>query len=193
MTLVPADEIEITFFGAPDLNIVQAIRRDGKISLRLMDDVNATGKTPVQLQEEIAQLYSKQLQIKSVTVRVLNNAPVFVTGAVLKPGRIDLIRQLTVLESVMAAGGFDAVEAEVRSVILIRHEGGKRQCYSFDFKPALNGEGADESFFMKPYDIVYVPRTRIVKIDQWVDQHINAIIPSLGVGYTSSGELTVYR
>jgi polysaccharide export outer membrane protein len=193
MTLVAGDEIDISFFGAPDLNIAQAVRRDGKISLRLMDDVVAAGKTPGELQKEIADLYASQLQIKAVTVRVLNNAPVFVTGAVLAPGRVDLSHPMTVLGAVMASGGFNAYEAEVRNVILIRHENGKRLCYSFDFKPALNGEGADASFYMKPFDIVYVPRTRIVKIDQWVDQHINQVIPALGLGYSSEGELTVYR
>lgn len=193
MTLVAGDELEITFFGAPDLNISQAIRRDGKISLRLMNDVVATGKTPEELQKEIADLYASQLQIKAVTVRVLNNAPIFVTGAVLAPGRVDLTHPMTVLDAVMATGGFNAWEAEVRNVILIRHEGGKRSCYSFDFKPALNGEGADEAFYVKPFDIVYVPRTTIVKADQWVEQHINRMLPSLGLGYSSSGELTVYR
>jgi protein involved in polysaccharide export with SLBB domain len=193
MTIVPGDEIEISFFGAPDLNITQAVRRDGKISLRLVDDVGAAGRTPQELQKEIAKLYASQLQIKSVTVKLLTAAPVFVTGSVLNPGRLDLAHPMTVLDAVMAVGGFDAREAEVRNVILIRHEDGKRNCYSFDFKPALNGEGADKSFYIKPFDIVYVPRTRIVKVDQWVDQHINRIIPQIGIGYSTSGEVTFYR
>lgn len=192
-TLVPGNEVDITFFGAPDLNVTQTIRNDGRISLKLVEEVLAAGKTPSELEKEIAKLYESQLQIKAVNVVLRSPPPVYVTGSVLRPGKIDLDRQMTVLEAIMSSGGFDPREAEVRSVVLIRHENGKRLAYSFDFKGALAGEAAEKSFFMRPFDIVYVPRTRIVKIGQWVDQHITQLIPVLGVSYDVTDDFTVYR
>jgi hypothetical protein len=79
----------------------------------------------------------------------------------------------------MQAGGFDMREAEVRNVVVIRHRDGQRYGYSVNLKPALEG-GETHPFFLEPQDIVYVPRTKIAKVGQWVDQHINKIIPKTG-------------
>jgi polysaccharide export outer membrane protein len=193
MKLLPGDEIEISFFGAPDLNTTQAIRRDGRVSLRLIGDVVAAGKTTEQLQAELRNRYANQLQIKDVSVILRVPPPVLVSGAVQKPGRVLLSRPLTVLDAIMESGGFNLKEAEVRSVVLIRHESGKRIGMIFDFKAALAGEGEYRPFYVQPFDIVYVPRTRIARINQWIDQHINKMLPDLGIGYDSSGEVTVYR
>lgn len=193
MYLQPGDELEVNFFGAPELNAVQFIRRDGQISLRLVGEVKAAGKTPQQLQDLLRDLYAKQLQIKDVTVVLRTPPPVLVTGAVLKPGRVPLSRPLTVLDAVMESGGFNAREAEVRSVVLIRQADGKRTSFIFDFEKALRGEGQDRTFYVQPFDIIYVPQTLVVRANQWVDQHINKMLPDLGVGYSSEGETTVFR
>lgn len=191
--LAPGDVLEITFLGAPELNMVQTIRRDGKISLRLVGEVTATGKTSAELRREVTALYASQLQIKEVTILVKSPAPVFVSGAVLKPGRITTDRPLTVLEAIAECGGFNAAEAEVRNVVVIRHQDGKRLGYCVNMQPALEGEEGD-AFYLKPFDIVYVPQTRITRIDLWVDQHINRIIPRLGIGYAPGGsDVTFYR
>ena len=180
MYLAPGDEIEISFFGAPDLNTTQAIRRDGKISLRLIGDVEAAGKTVERLQEDLRAKLASQLQIRDVSVVLRVPSPVIVSGSVLKPGRVLLGRPMTVLDAIMECGGFNAREAEVRSVVLIRHEDGKRKGFIFDFKKALAGEGEDRPFYVQPFDIVYVPRTTITKVNQWIDQHINKMLPDLG-------------
>lgn len=193
MYLMPGDEIEISFFGAPDLNTTQAIRRDGKISLRLVGDVVAAGKTVENLQADLREKLASQLQIRDVSVVLRVPSPVIVSGSVLKPGRVLLSRPMTVLDAIMESGGFNTREAEVRSVVLIRHEDGKRKGFIFDFSKALAGEGEDRPFYVHPFDIVYVPRTRIAKVNQWIDQHINKMLPDLGFGYSSDGEATVYR
>ena len=86
MALMPGDEIEISFLGAPDLGITQRIRRDGRISLRLVGEMMAGGKTPAEVRAELIDLYGSQIQFKEVTVKVLTSPPVFVLGAVLKAG-----------------------------------------------------------------------------------------------------------
>lgn len=193
MNLMPGDQIEVNFLGAPELNSLQAIRMDGKISLQLVGEVVAAGKTPLDLQQELRSAYSKELQIKEVLVVVRQPPPVLVSGAVLVPGRIPLVRPLTVLDAIMESGGFDMEQAEVRSVVLIRHEAGVRKSFVFDFEQALAGEGEDRAFYVQPFDIVYVPQTRIVRLNQWVDQYINRMLPSLGMSYGSDGEVRVYR
>jgi polysaccharide export outer membrane protein len=193
MHLMPGDEIEIVFLGAPELNSLQAIRRDGKVSLQLVGDVEAAGRTPETLQDELRSRFAQELQIREVTVILRQAPPVLVSGAVLNPGRVTLDRPLTVLDAIMESGGFNLREAEVRSVVLIRHEEGLRKGFIFDFQQALAGQGQDRPFYVHPYDIVHVPRTRIVRLNQWIDQYINRMIPSLGLSYGTDGEVRFYR
>ena len=198
MVLMSGDEIEISFLGAPDLGITQSIRRDGRVSLRLVGEMVAAGKTPAEVREELINLYGSQIQFKEVTVKVLTSPPVFVMGAVLRPGsvdmpgRVDMSRPLTALDAISAAGGFDETIAEVRSVIIIRKELGWYRGFKIDCSPILHGRN-DRTFYLQPYDIVYVPRTFIVKVDQWVEQHILKLIPALGIRYDISDKMSIYR
>lgn len=192
MYLAPGDEIDISFLGAPELNKRQVIRRDGKITLRLIGEVSAAGKTPSALQKELNLLYGPQLQIKETTITVVSPAPVFVSGSVLTPGRIPMEHPMTALEAIMASGGFDTRTAEVRNVVVIRHSDGRRCGFLINFKPTLEGEKS-APFYLKPLDIVYVPRTTITKVNQWVDQHINRMLPRLGLGYSTEGEVSFTR
>ena len=101
-------------------------------------------------------------------------------------------RPLSVLDAIAEVGGFDEDEAEVRSVIIIRNEQGRYRGFTVDFSTILRGRN-DRTFYLQPYDIVYVPRTFIVKVDQWVEQHIVRLIPALGIRYDISDKMSVYR
>jgi hypothetical protein len=91
----------------------------------------------------------------------------------------------------MGAGGFDMRSANVKNVVIIRHKDGQRYGCSLDLRDALKGE-TEYPFYLEPYDIVFVPRTTIVKVNQWIDQYINKIIPQTGFLYTyTSGKHTV--
>jgi len=149
--------VRITFPGAPNLNAVQTIKRDGRISLQLVGDVQAAGLTAKQLETEVLKLYEPQLQTKEVTVAVeSSNFPVYVTGAVLRPGKIMPDRPMTALEAVMEAGGFDYTKANQKGVTVIRHENGHVDHFKVNLKKALQGKET-EPFDLKPGDIVYVP------------------------------------
>jgi polysaccharide export outer membrane protein len=130
----------------------------------------------------------------AVIVRSFQNRRVFVGGQVMSPGVVEIPGKLTVLEAVMQAGGFDMREAEIRNIIVIRHKKDKRYGYSLNLKPMMTG-GEIQPFFLEPQDIVYVPRTEIAKAGQWVDQHINRLIPQTGFFFTRvSGNTTIgYR
>jgi len=87
---------------------------------------------------------------------------------------------MDVLEAIMQAGGFNLREAELRNVVVIRHRNGQRYGFSVNVKPALAGDET-QPFYLEPMDIVYVPRTEIAAVNQWIDQHINKIIPDTGL------------
>ena len=86
LTVQPGDEIELRFFGTPDLNSSQRVRMDGKISLDLIGDVRVVGYTPDKVRTALMAAYEKQLQTKEVTVIIRSNASIYVSGAVNAPG-----------------------------------------------------------------------------------------------------------
>ncbi|HKW30130.1 MAG TPA: polysaccharide biosynthesis/export family protein [Verrucomicrobiae bacterium] len=156
-TLREGDILKITFPGSPNLNNVQQIRTDGKITLTLVGEVQAAGMTPVDLQKKLMDLYASQLTSKEVTVEVQSSSfPVYVTGAVLRPGKISSNHPITALEAIMEAGGFDYIKANLKNVEVIRQEGNRTKNYRLNLKLVMDGK-VSEPFYMKPADIIYVP------------------------------------
>ena len=194
VALAPGDVVEVKFFYTPQLNETQTVRPDGKIMLLLVGEIEVQGKTPAELRSELVKrctpLLEKGPEV-AVIVRSFFNRRVFVGGQVMTPGVVEMPGKLTVLGAIMQAGGFDMREAEVRNVVVIRHRDAQRYGYSLNLKPALTGDET-QSFFLEPQDIVYVPRTQIAKVNQWVDQNINKIIPKTGfIIRRTSGKTTI--
>lgn len=158
LTLREGDVIKVSIPGASNLDATQPIRRDGRIALALVGEVQAAGLTPAELQAELVKLYGPQLVSKEVTVTVVSSSFVaFVSGAVLHPGKIASDHPVTVLEAIMEAGGPDYAKANLKKVVVIRQSpDGRTQNFSFDIKSVLDGKNA-EPFFLRPSDIVYVP------------------------------------
>jgi polysaccharide export outer membrane protein len=152
------DVLRITFPGAPNLDTApQPIRRDGNIALPLIGEVRAVGMTPNELEKELVKRYSSQLVSKEVTVTLVSSAyTIYVTGAVLRPGKISSDHPISALEAIMEAGGFNYTTANLKAVTVIRHEGGAAKNYKLNLKSVLKGEKS-EPFYLKPSDIVYVP------------------------------------
>lgn len=156
-TLREGDILKITFPGSPNLNNVQQIRTDGKITLPLVGEVQAAGMTPVDLQKKLMDLYASQLTSKEVMVEVQSSSfPVYVTGAVLRPGKISSNHPITALEAIMEAGGFDYTKADLKDVTVIRQESGQARNYKLNLKRTMEGKPS-EPFYLKPDDIIYVP------------------------------------
>lgn len=192
MRLAPGDEVEIRFFGATELNSVQQVRRDGNVTLQLIGDFAVGGLTPSEVQEKLTAAYADELQIKEVIVLITSPAPVYIHGAVQEPGPVHLVRPLTALEAIMEGGGFVVSEAEIDSVIVIRRVDKNYNAYALSFDKILEGGKNAPPFYLQPYDIVHVPRTRIVQANQWVEQYINRMIPRLPMSVSSDGTVTAY-
>jgi polysaccharide export outer membrane protein len=109
------------------------------------------------LQTELTKLYQPQVKGDVVTVKVISSGnSIYVSGAVIRPGKISMDRPMTALEAIMEAGGFDLNRAKLSQVIVVRLEDGKQKTFRLNLKQALNG--ADETpFYLKPFDIVHVP------------------------------------
>jgi polysaccharide export outer membrane protein len=157
LLLHEGDVVRIAFPGALNLNTTQQIRRDGKINLPLLGEFKAAGLAPSEMEKQLIELYGPQLQVKEVTVTMESSAfPVYVTGAVLRPGKIMSDRPIDALEAIMEAGGFDYTRANLKSVRVIRHDNGRTEYHRLNLKRALQGQQS-EPFKLKPFDIIYVP------------------------------------
>ena len=157
MNLREGDVLKISFPGSPSLDTTQTIRRDGKITMPLVGDVDAAGMTPSALEKKLVDLFAPQVSSKQVTVEVVSSSlTVYVTGMVLRPGKILSDHPISALEAVMEAGGFDYTKANPKNVVVIRREGNVMKNYKLNLKAVLQGR-QNEPFYLKPDDIVYVP------------------------------------
>ena len=153
------DSIKIAFPGAPNLDTTQQVRRDGKITLSLGGEIVAAGKTPADIEKEILKLYGDQLAVKQVVVTVTSSAyPVYVSGAVLRPGKILADRPMTVLEAILEAGGFDQAKANPKKVKVLREFEGQTVSYTVDMSKVINGDPGTKPFYLKPSDKIHVPQ-----------------------------------
>jgi len=151
------DVLLLAFPAATNLNTIVRIPIDGTFELPFTQPIQAAGKTPQQLQQEILTAYGEQLQMKEVNVTVMSSsAAVYLSGAVLRPGKVPLVRPLTALEAIMEAGGFDNSRAKPGKVLVIRLQGDQQVTMEIDLKKAMRGTDID-TFYLRPSDIVHVP------------------------------------
>ncbi len=157
IVLREGDSVRISFTASPNLDTVQQIRRDGKISMSLVGEIQAAGLTPGELQDSLIKAYAPQLASKQITVNVQSSTfPIFVTGAVVRPGKVLSDHPMTALEAVMEAGGFDNATANMKAVKVIRNENGVMKHYTLDLGSVLKGKTGEKPFYLEPQDIIYV-------------------------------------
>jgi polysaccharide biosynthesis/export protein len=153
--LTAGDTIRISFTTAPELNQSEKIESDGRISLPLIGQVYASGKSTSQLQAELTNLYKSQLQNSEVTVTLESVIiPVVVSGEVQKPGKVLFERPATVLEAIMEAGGFTAY-GDPKSVSVIRQVNGIQHTQIVDLSKVLRGVPS-RVMYVSAGDVIYV-------------------------------------
>ena len=156
LTLAPGDVIEITFAGATNLTGMHRIGPEGTITMPLVGQIEAAGKTSEQLQNQLVGAYSGELRDTNIVVSIAGSGNViYIDGAVLRPGKITLERPLTALEAVEEAGGF-AETANRKKVTVIRYKGSANSVIELNLEPVLTG-GQVPPFYLRPRDIVHVP------------------------------------
>ncbi|MFN0126427.1 MAG: polysaccharide biosynthesis/export family protein [Verrucomicrobiales bacterium] len=156
VVLSEGDVIKLAFAGAPELNNVQKIRSDGRISLAMVGETRAAGMTVPQLQNSLVELYKPQLQNPAVLVTLeLSANAVIISGEVRAPGRKVFDRPTTLFEAIMEAGGFTEF-ANKKKVTITRVEGGQYRTEVVDMRGPLRGESADV-IYVRGGDVINVP------------------------------------
>jgi polysaccharide export outer membrane protein len=158
----PEDVIEVAVWSNADLSRTVPVRPDGKISLPLLHDVQASGLTPMQLRAALTASLERFVAepIVSVIVREVHSVKVTVIGEVKTPGRYEVRSRTTVLDVLAMAGGLSQYAARGRITILRRNGDSVRQL-PFDFdkvttRTGPNGPG-QLNFCIQPGDIIVVP------------------------------------
>ena len=154
----PEDVLDINVWKEPDVSRTVPVRPDGKISLPLINDVQAAGSTPQQLASAVTQKLRKYLNEPQVTVIVtaINSQRVFVVGEVLRAGAFPLIPGMTVLQALSSAGGFTTF-ADVKKIHVMRLVNGKHIEMPFNYRDVLRGDNPDQNIKLEPGDTVVVP------------------------------------
>jgi len=174
--LEPGDEIEIKVLNVDELTEKVIVRPDGKISVPVLDDVPAAGRTADQLSEDISRGLATEYVRPKVTVVIRNfaNLNVYVGGEVDQPGIVPLAHRMTVATAVILAGGF-LNTARPSNVIVVRDAGGKPVLASVDLEAVLKGEQPDLP--LRPHDIVFVPKSKVAELNLFFEQYVRRVIP----------------
>jgi polysaccharide export outer membrane protein len=150
------DIIEVNVWKEPMLSGETFVRTDGMVSLPLLGDVKAEGRTPMELREEIKSKLEEY--VESPTVTVILKGPVsqkyYLAGEVSKPGEYDLTKDLSFLQAMARAGGFTEW-ADKNDILLIRMENGVENRIRINYKDIVKGKG--ENIHIKANDTIIVP------------------------------------
>jgi len=154
----PEDVLFISVWKEADLTATLPVRPDGKISVPLLNDVQASGLTAMELAASLRESLSKYLTSPQVTVTVneINSRRVYITGEVIHPGTFPLLPNMTALQALSGAGGFTQF-AKPKNIYVLRTEGGKQVKHPFNYKEVVKGNLADQNIFLLPGDVIVVP------------------------------------
>lgn len=173
----PGDLLEMKFFYNSEMNDGMAVRPDGRISLQLIGEVMAAGRSPNELSILLRQKYGKELKNPEITVIVRSfGSRVYVDGEVKKPGEFELLRPLTVMQAISRAEGLTD-KAWKEALVIRRIKGQEPIVMKLDLDDVLTGKNFGQDVGLVAFDIVYVPRSPIANVNLWVHQYIRANIP----------------
>ncbi|MGA8144183.1 MAG: polysaccharide biosynthesis/export family protein [Candidatus Acidiferrales bacterium] len=152
------DVLDISVWKEPELTRTVPVRPDGKISMPLLNDVQAAGLTPLRLAADITTGLKKFVTDPQVTVIVttINSQRVYILGEVTRAGAYPLLPNMTVLQALSSAGGFTQY-ANLKKIYVLRIEDGKQVKHPFNYKDVLAGKAADQNIFVKAGDTIVVP------------------------------------
>jgi len=154
----PQDVLKIDVWKEDQLTRAVPVRPDGKITMPLLNDVQAAGMTPVELAAVIRDGLKKYINEPQVTVTVteINSRRIYVSGEVLRPGAYSLLPNMTVLQALSTSVGFTQF-ARVKNIYVLRTENGKQVKHLFNYKDAINGKKPEENIVLQPGDVIVVP------------------------------------
>jgi len=152
------DVLNISVWKEPEVTRTVPVRPDGKISLPLINDIQAAGLTPAQLSRLITEKLNKYLTDPQVTVIVtaINSRRIYILGEVGRSGAYQLLPNMTVLQALSGAGGFSQF-ANLKGIYVLREENGKQVKFPFNYKEVIKGDRPEQNIVLKPGDTIVVP------------------------------------
>jgi protein involved in polysaccharide export with SLBB domain len=182
------DQLDIKFFYNPELNEQVTIRPDGRISLQLAHEIMVAGLTPAELTDLLTKKYATEVKRPEITVivRSFSAQRVYVDGEVAKPGMISLVGFMTVLPTISQAGGVKDSARTTEVIVIRRGADNKPLVIPVNLGKAIDGTDMSQDIILRPFDIVYVPKSPIANVNKWVDLYIRKNLPisiSSGFGY----------
>jgi polysaccharide biosynthesis/export protein len=153
----PQDTLHIAVWKEADLTATLPVRPDGKISLPLLNDVQASGLTPQQLAESVTEKLRKYIADPRVTVVVteINSKRIYLVGEVSHPGATPMLPNMTVLQALSSAGLSQF--ANTKGIYVLRTENGKQQKLPVNYRKLVKGEGIEQNYLLQPGDTIVVP------------------------------------
>ena len=153
----PEDALHIAVWKEADLTASLPVRPDGKISLPLLDDVQAAGLTPKQLADSITEKLKKYLADPRVTVVVtqINSKRIYLVGEVVHVGATPMLPNMTVLQALSSAGLNQF--ANTKRIYVLRTENGKQQKLPVNYRKLVKGEQIEQNYLLQPGDTIVVP------------------------------------
>lgn len=157
-SIAPEDVLTIDVWKEPEISRTVPVRRDGKISLPLLNDLQAAGLTPTQLGAEIVDRLRATIVHPQVTVIVaqMSSLRIYILGQVTRGGAYPLVPDMTVMQALSIAGGFTPY-ANVKKVYVMRKENGADRIYPVNCKEVIGGRKAEQNIQLKPGDTIVVP------------------------------------
>ncbi|MFK8081980.1 MAG: polysaccharide biosynthesis/export family protein [Granulosicoccus sp.] len=154
----PEDVLHISVWKEEDLDRKVLVRPDGGVSFPLAGDLQVSGRTPIEVQDEIRSRLQRYVPDAEVTVSVdkISGYTVFVLGEVEEPGQFTLGRYVDVIQALTLAGGFTPY-ANDRSIKILRRQDGREVTFSFDFRDVSRGRDLKQNIILQSGDVVLVP------------------------------------
>jgi polysaccharide export outer membrane protein len=151
------DVLHISVWKEADLTATLPVRPDGKISLPLLNDVQAAGLTPEQLKDSVTEKLKKYVADPRVTVVVtaINSKRVYLTGEVLHSGAMPMSPNMTVLQALSSAGINQF--ANTKRIYVLRTENGKQEKLPVNYRKLVKGEQIEQNYTLRPGDTIVVP------------------------------------
>jgi polysaccharide biosynthesis/export protein len=152
------DVLAISYYKEKDMTADYQVRPDGKITLPLLNDLDASGLTTDQLREKLTKDSVKFFVDPNITVgvRTINSRKVFIAGGVTRPAAYDLLVPLDVLSLISVAGGLKEFVSG-KNIVIIRTERGNQSFYKFNYKEVSEGKNLKQNIPLKPGDRIVVP------------------------------------
>jgi polysaccharide export outer membrane protein len=153
----PEDVLHVAVWKEADLTATLPVRPDGKISLPLLNDVQAAGLTPQQLAASLTEKLKKYVADPHVTVVVtqINSKRIYLTGEVLHAGVMTMLPNMTVMQALSSAGLSQF--ANTKRIYILRNENGKQQKLPVNYRKLVKGEQIEQNYLLQPGDTIVVP------------------------------------